>query len=230
MRVEENQQQTQGVVVPNALCEGAVLRNGTYKIGRVLSRGDFSITYLGRNEHSNRDVVIKEFFPPDARRAGDGAGVESVRADSEQRREAFLREAQAISRVWHPNVVMVHDAFAENNTAYLVTKRLDGETLHQILQERELPESLSVAYALHIGHGLEAFHQAGLVHGDVQASNVIICSPDLRTQTPDSQPSAPQKRPTWKFNSPAPVEQVQPTDGWWKAGVWCWSAAVFITR
>jgi serine/threonine protein kinase len=176
-----------GPVDPNALPRDTPLHNGAFKIDRVLGRGGLSITYLSHSVASGQKVVIKEFFPPGAQRAPsaigpDGTAVYNVLPGSYCTGEdylgacaAFLEKARSVSRVWHPNVVMIYDTFAENNTAYMVMKFLQGNTLQELLEQHTLSEPEAVAYAMHIGQGLEALHKADLIHGDIHPGNVMVC-------------------------------------------------------
>jgi serine/threonine-protein kinase len=210
----------------DVLPAGTELHNGAFRISRVLGRGALGITYFSHNVALHRDVVIKEFFPPGAVRAGSISGVKPINASvhtivpaghdrgqyHQQACAAFLEQARAVSRVWHPNVVMVYDSFEENNTAYMVMKFLKGKTLQQFLEEqlaqkRFLPQGQTLAYALHIGRGLVALHKEGLVHGDLHPANVMLCPPG--ESAPQHDAAAAQRR--------APLEKV-PTDEWTLAG------------
>jgi serine/threonine protein kinase len=117
----------------------------------------------------HRDVVIKEFFPPGALRARSGSGGRNVNEVVpagqdhgqyyQQTRAAFLEKSRAVSRVWHPNVVMVYDTFEENNTAYMVMKLLKGKTLQQFLEEQLAQRTLPTTGA---GAGLCTPYRPGL--------------------------------------------------------------------
>ena len=215
----------------DALPAGTELQNGAFRISRVLARGDVGITYLSRNVALHRDVVLKEFFPRGASRAVSGSSNSgssdkpfSVSSHAvvpsaglgehvyQQACAAFLEKSRVVSRVWHPNVVMVYDTFTANNTAYMVMKLLKGKTLQQFLEEqlaqkRFLPEAQALAYGMHIGRGLEALHKAGLVHGDLRPAKVMLCPPTESALEHD----------TSGVNRRAPLPRV-PTDQWTLAG------------
>jgi serine/threonine protein kinase len=187
-----------GLVDPDALPAGTTLHNGAFKIDRMLGRGGLSITYSSHSVASGQKVVVKEFFPPGAQRAPataepDGTAAYNVLAGGyctgenyEKACAAFLEKARSVSRVWHPNVVMIYDSFAENNTAYMVMKFLKGNTLQDLLEERSLSEEEAVAYATQIGQGLEALHKVDLIHGDIHPGNVMVCR---QSQTPSVPPA-----------------------------------------
>lgn len=104
----------------------------------------------------NRQVVVKRLG------AVDGAS------------EAFLREALAIARVSHPNVVRVYDADVADGRASVVMERARGVTLQRWAGQR--PRSWREVCAVHldVARGLAAVHDEGLVHRDVTPSNIAI--------------------------------------------------------
>jgi serine/threonine protein kinase len=202
---QERETELDGFVDPDALPAGTALHDGAFKIDRVLGHGGLSITYLSHSVASGQKVVIKEFFPPGAQRAPatvgpDGVAEYNVLAGGyctgenyQQACTAFLEKARSVSRVWHPNVVMIYDTFAENNTAYMVMKFLKGNTLQELLEKRNVLEGEAVAYAMHIGQGLEALHKVDLIHGDIHPGNVMVCRQSQATPVlQDSAIPAPQ--------------------------------------
>jgi tetratricopeptide (TPR) repeat protein/tRNA A-37 threonylcarbamoyl transferase component Bud32 len=94
---------------------------------------------------------------------------------TEKDRDALVREAKALARLSHPNVVAVHDVGVHEGLVFLAMEFVEGMTLKSwLLQPREgkLPEA--VALLLQAGRGLRAAHEAGLVHGDFKPHNVLV--------------------------------------------------------
>ncbi len=86
-----------------------------------------------------------------------------------------LREAQALARVSHPNVVQVHDAGEFEHRVYLAMEYVDGVSLRRWLQaeqERSVRSILDIF--MDVGRGLAAVHEAGLVHRDFKMENVLV--------------------------------------------------------
>jgi serine/threonine protein kinase len=87
----------------------------------------------------------------------------------------FVAEAQRLASVRHPNVLAVHGASYHDDRAGLWADWIDGETLHARLErEGRLPMDVLLPLARDLASALAAVHAAGLVHGDVKASNVMI--------------------------------------------------------
>ena len=137
---------------PHMLQPGTIL-NYRYLIGRSLGQGGFGITYLGQDLVLDIPVAIKEFFPSGlaTRNASRTSQVEvSGNANQElMAREVnkFLNEARTLAKFLdEPGIVHVMDFFPNNNTAYIVTEYIMGETLrdYQIRVGRIPLNSVSV--------------------------------------------------------------------------------------
>ncbi|MBP5516578.1 MAG: protein kinase [Bacteroidales bacterium] len=109
---------------------GARLNGGNYTILDKIGAGGFGITYVARQNDLDRKVCIKEYFLSghcfrDERtmRVSCNDGDEAV---YDKYRQAFIREAQMVASVNHPNVVDVIGVFQENNTAYMVMQFIEG--------------------------------------------------------------------------------------------------------
>lgn len=147
------------------LARGAAV--GRYVILDVVGSGGMGIVYAAYDPELERKVALK-LVRPDRCRFLSGP----------TSRLRLLREAQAVARLSHPNVVAVHDAGAwaslDGDQIYVAMELVQGRTLRQWLQEapRTWREGLSVL--LDAGRGLAAAHAAGLVHRDVKPDNVLI--------------------------------------------------------
>jgi serine/threonine protein kinase len=132
-----------------------------YQVMHCLGRGGMGTIYLARQENLEREVVVKVVQPD-----GDGDEVAS----------RFHREARALSRLSHPNVVQVYDFGQEpNGLLYIVMEYVRGVTLARVLRNRR---SLPLADFLFIADGLLAglseVHCHDLVHRDLKPLNVML--------------------------------------------------------
>jgi serine/threonine-protein kinase len=156
----------------HALRPGTTLAGGTYVISDVLGHGGFGITYRALDTHLQREVAIKELFPEGCVRGGStvvparGWSAEALA----EARTGFAHEGRLLAGFSHPSVVRVFDHFEENQTAYMVMQLLVGRTL---LQRGRLPLPEVLACGQQLAAALAAVHEAGLLHRDINPSNVI---------------------------------------------------------
>jgi len=130
---------------------------GRYRIGRRLGQGGAGTVHVAHDDELDREVAIK--FVPCGARDDVGARV--------------LREARALARLSHPNIVHVYDYGRHEDYVHIVMELVAGDTLGQWLDE---PSSWMHRLELFvaIGEGLAAAHAAGVVHRDFKPSNVIV--------------------------------------------------------
>ncbi|MCY1016321.1 protein kinase domain-containing protein [Pyxidicoccus sp. MSG2] len=145
---------------------------GRYHILDKLGSGGMGVVYSAYDPELHRRVAIK-LLHPDANTV--------ARADGASR---LLREAQAMARLSHPNVVSVHDAGTFAGRVFIAMELVDGLSLRHWLraEHRTWREVLEVFRQA--GRGLVAAHAAGLVHRDFKPANVLI-SQDGRAQVTD---------------------------------------------
>ena len=137
---------------------------GTYEIRGELGRGGMGVVYLAHDPKLDRKVAIKVLR---ARRA-DGSVTD---ADSAR----FLREARAIARLSHPNVITVHEANTAGRRNYVVMEYIHGRSMAEWLDGSEARDWREVlAKFLSAGRGLGAAHESGLVHRDFKPANVLL--------------------------------------------------------
>ena len=134
-------------------------RWGHLEVGELLGSGTFGDVFRAYDPVLRRDVALKL------------RGRESV-ASAES---TFLAEARRLARVRHPHVLAVHGADVHFGRAGLWADLLDGETLEQHLRDgREFGRQDVLEIAIALADALAAVHAAGIVHGDVKGSNVML--------------------------------------------------------
>jgi tetratricopeptide (TPR) repeat protein len=134
---------------------------GRYPILRRLGSGGMGVVYAAYDEILDRRLAIKVLHG----HVWDIGG---------RRRERLLREAQAMARVTHPNVVTVHEVSTADDQLFVAMEFVAGPTLKEWLAAEPRPWREIVAIFCQIADGLAALHAAGLVHRDVKPANVII--------------------------------------------------------
>ena len=162
------------------LPSGHLLCQGKYTIRRKLGQGGFGITYLATTT-DGREVAIKEFFMSDAcvrDVATQMVTVPSVgaRAEVERYRRKFIKEANNLMRLHHPNIVQVYEVFEENGTSYYVMQYVSGGSMRDnVLRFGFMDEQSSKNYILQVASALQYMHeQFHICHYDVKPGNILI--------------------------------------------------------
>ncbi len=144
----------------------SVLAVGTmiahYRIVDKIGAGGMGEVYLAEDTKLKRRVALK-FLP---------AHLTSV----EEIKQRFLREAQAVAKLNHPNIVTIHDVSENQGRPYFVMEHVEGQSLHHFAHDEPLPIETVVEYAIQICQGIGEAHRAGIVHRDIKASNIVVDS------------------------------------------------------
>src|ERR1017187_4470740 len=125
-----------------------------------IGKGGMGAVYKARQPNLDRLVALK-ILPPTA--AGDPGFA-----------ERFNREARALARLNHPNIVAVHDFGKAGALHYLVMEFVDGGNLRQIEQAGRLAPEQALAIVPQICEALQFAHNEGIVHRDIKPENILL--------------------------------------------------------
>jgi serine/threonine protein kinase len=135
---------------------------GRYEITGHLGAGGMGVVYRARDAQLGRDVAVKV--------------LNDRSASQPSRIERFAREAQAVARLSHPNILAIHDFGTHEGIAYSVTELLQGQTLADRIQKGPIPLNKAFEICRAIAEGLAAAHGEGIIHRDIKPSNIFITS------------------------------------------------------
>ncbi|WP_437619601.1 serine/threonine-protein kinase [Sorangium sp. So ce1151] len=133
-----------------------------HRLVRLIGSGGLSAVYEAVHEFTQRRVALKLLL--------------ASHASSAQARERARKEAIALCRLRHRNIVTVHSADTlPDGTVWLAMERLEGQSLRRICQvESPLPVARGLHVGIELADGLAAAHELGIVHRDVKPENVFL--------------------------------------------------------
>jgi tetratricopeptide (TPR) repeat protein len=143
---------------------------GRYRLGARLGEGGMGVVFAAYDPELDRRVAVKLLHP-------DPFG------DPERQRARLIREAQAMAKLSHPNVVAIYDVGRVGEQLFVACELVEGETLGAWLRATPAaigaraprrPQREVLALFVHAGRGLEAAHAVGLVHRDFKPENVLV--------------------------------------------------------
>ncbi len=139
---------------------------GRYQLERVLGKGAMGIVYEALDPKLHRKVAIKTILISQLD--------EETAKDFSMR---FVREAHAVARLNHPNIVQVYDFGEEGDIAYLVMEFIRGDELKSTLTTgRQFDRKECVRIMCELLDALDFAHEAGVVHRDIKPANVMLDS------------------------------------------------------
>jgi len=141
-----------------------VLTKGTmvshYRIIEKIGAGGMGEVYLAEDTELKRQVALK-FLPPHL-------------CQDEDCRARFKREAQAVAKLKHPNIVTIYEVSEFQGRPFFAMECCEGQSLHDLIKEQKLNLDEIVGLTIRICEGLQEAHEAGIIHRDIKPSNIIL--------------------------------------------------------
>lgn len=136
-----------------------------YETLQELGRGGMGVVFLARQPGLGRLVALKQ--------------LRSGRLASPEELMRFRREAKALARLDHPNIVRVYDSGEQDNIPYLALEYVPGTTLAARLKEGPIELRAGLQLLLAVTRGVEYSHRAGILHRDLKPGNILLqANPD----------------------------------------------------
>jgi serine/threonine-protein kinase len=133
---------------------------GEYRILRILGEGGMGTVFLGEHARGSRRVAIKALKP-------------ELFAD-EVTRKRFEREAEALARLDHPNIIRLLEYHGADRNCYLVLEYAEGETLDDKVRAGAIAAPVAIPWFLRILDALAYAHEKNVLHRDLKPANVVI--------------------------------------------------------
>ena len=134
---------------------------GPYRIVREVGRGGMGVVYEAEDTRLRRTVALKA-LPGDYAR-------------DPVRRERLTREARAAASLTHPSIATIYALEELDDSLYLVSELVRGQTLRDELARGALPPERLLPTLIELASGLAAAHAAGIVHRDFKPENIVRC-------------------------------------------------------
>nr|WP_241728352.1 protein kinase [Nocardioides zeae] len=134
---------------------------GSYDVGERIGRGGMGVVYRAVHRDLQREVALKVLS-------------EQFSADADYRAR-FLSEARTLARLESPFVVTIHDAGERDSSLFLAMQLIpDGDLSAWLRQYGAMPPAMALDLLRQVTSGLQAAHEAGVLHRDIKASNVLL--------------------------------------------------------
>ena len=137
---------------------------GRYALLNKLGSGSMGVVYRAYDARLDRPVAVKILHPTGERTA-------QLLSAGDAR---LLREAQAIARLCHPNVIAIHDVGTVGDRIFMTMEYVEGQTLREYCDAAPRSWRDLLPLLIQAGRGVEAAHERGIVHRDIKPDNILV--------------------------------------------------------
>ncbi len=146
------------------------MQYGRYQVVDEIGQGSMGIVYRAHDPQINRHIALKL--------------LRQDRVTNEELVQRFLKEAQAMGGLSHPNIATVFDTGRDHGTIFIAMEILRGKSLKDVIREKTLNHNEIVHIGVQVAEALDFAHRKGIVHRDIKPSNIII-DPDGNAKITD---------------------------------------------
>ena len=148
---------------------------GRYQVEEILGKGAMGTVFKGVDPAINRPVALKTIR----------LDFVSDQTEMEELRDRLAREARAVGKLSHPNIVTIYDIGSENNLHYIAMEYLEGQTLESLIKRKVQFSYRIIANIIsQICMGLQYAHDQGIIHRDIKPANIMVL-PDYTVKVMD---------------------------------------------
>ena len=140
----------------------SIMNYGRYRVLKELGKGAMGIVYKAFDPQIDREVALKI--------------LRKDRLTDDEFAQRFFKEAKAIGRLSHPNIVTVYDVGQDHGTIYIAMEFLEGRPLDEAIKEDKLKITDIGSIGAQIAEALNYAHQKGVIHRDIKPANIILNS------------------------------------------------------
>ena len=130
------------------------------EILELIGFGGMGLVYKARQPQLDRMVALKILSPQ----------LSNDPAFSER----FSREARALAKLNHPNIVGVYDFGRAGNFYYFLMEYVDGVNLHTLIQDKQIKTAEALRIVIEVCNALQFAHDEGIIHRDIKPANILI--------------------------------------------------------
>ncbi len=136
------------------------MKYGRYEIRKELGRGSMGVVYEAHDPQIDRTVALKV--------------LRQDRHATDTFVKRFLKEAKAIGRLSHPNIVTIYDAGEDRGTIFIAMEYLEGVPLNHLIETKRFSVDEVLDIGIQICETLDYAHGKGVIHRDIKPSNILV--------------------------------------------------------